>query len=215
MEDRFAAAASFSVNSRHFNVAPGMFMPIVMRHSPNTAILARWGLIPSWAKDSAIGYRTINARAEGIAQKPVFRGPFRHTRCLVPTTGFFEWKHIGKEKIPYFISLKDEKLFAFAGLYDQWHDAEGKALTTFTIITTEPNTLMESIHDRMPVVFTKKDEDTWLNPDETDTDKLLKLLDPYPAEKMEAYPISPLVNNLDNDTPEILRQDDSPRTLFG
>lgn len=211
---RFEASASFDRMSPHYNVAPGMFMPIIVRNSPNKAIMARWGLIPSWSKDPKIAYRTINARAEGIAEKPVFRGPFRNKRCLVPTTGFFEWKALDKEKVPYFIRLAAEKLFAFAGLYDEWPDAEGHPLTTFTIITTTPNELMEPIHNRMPVIFTRQDEDVWLNPEEHDTEKLLSLLDPYPANRMRAYPVSKLVNSTANDTPDVLKEAEEQTSLL-
>lgn len=214
LKGRFSAGAEFQSLQPHFNVAPGMMMPIIVRNSPNKAILARWGLIPSWSKDPNIAYRTVNARAEGIADKPAFRGSFKHTRCLVPATGFFEWKHVNKEKIPYYIRLKDRDLFAFAGLYDTWHDAQDHPLTTFTIITTTPNSLMEPIHNRMPVVFSEKDEDTWLNPEETDRERLLKLLDPYPASGMEAYPVSTLVNSPANDTPDILKQASSQESLL-
>jgi len=204
LADRFSAGMQDSEVTPHFNVAPGMMMPIVVKNSPNKAILARWGLIPSWSRDPSIAYRTINARAEGISEKPVFREPFRKKRCLVPANGFFEWKRIEKEKIPYYIRLTDKDLFAFAGLYDEWLDAKGSPLTTFTIITTQPNRLMEKIHSRMPVIFSKSDEDAWLDPDEHDTEKLLALLDPYPAGEMKAYPVSKLVNSPANDTKDIL-----------
>lgn len=204
LETRFQTIAGFDRVTPHYNIAPGMCVPIIIRNSSDKAILARWGLIPSWAKDPKIAYRTINARSEGIAEKPVFRGPFRSHRCLVPTTGFFEWRHIKKEKVPYYIHLKNDTLFAFAGLYDIWNDAEGYPLTTFTIITTTPNRLMEPIHNRMPVIFSQKDEDVWLNPDEHDTAKLLKLLDPYPEKDMMAVPVSKRVNNPGNDTKDIL-----------
>lgn len=204
IEKRFTAQISFSADTRHYNIAPGMHVPIIVRNSPKKAILARWGLIPFWAKDPRIGYKMINVRAEGIESKPAFRKPLKTSRCLVPTTGFFEWKHLDREKIPYFIHLKDDNLFAFAGLYDEWKDAEGKILTTFTIITTSPNTMMEKIHNRMPVIFSQKEEDLWLDPAQTDIHKLVSLLDPYPASDMEAHPVSKTVNNPDNDTPDII-----------
>jgi putative SOS response-associated peptidase YedK len=214
LTDRFAATAAFDRAHPSFNVTPGSFMPIIIRQSPNRAIRAKWGLVPSWAKDPAIGYKMINARAEGIDQKPSFRASFKSKRCLVPTTGFFEWKHIGKDKVPYFIHVKKEKLFAFAGLYSEWKDAEGVAVPTFTIITTEPNTLMESIHNRMPVILDKKDEETWLNPAEDDTQKLLGLLNPYPATHMEAYVVSKRVNNPRYDDPDIVAPADEQTDLF-
>jgi putative SOS response-associated peptidase YedK len=204
LESRFAATALFAGNVRHYNVAPGMVMPIIIHKSPNTVIQARWGLIPFWSKDPRIGYNMINARADGIDTKPAFRKPFASQRCLVPTTGFFEWKHMGDEKIPYYIHLKDEKLFAFAGLYDEWLDSEGHPLVSFTIITTTPNTRMATIHDRMPVIFSKKEENTWLDPGCSDKEKLLSLLDPYDDTAMETYPVSSLINNPKHDSPDVL-----------
>jgi len=214
LEDRFAAGAAFSRLTPHYNVAPGMFMPVITRNSPNTAVMARWGLVPHWAKDPAIGYKLINARAESVADKPAFRSSFRNKRCLVPTSGFFEWKHIDKEKVPYFIRLKGADMFAFAGLYDEWKDAEGYPVLTFTIITTAPNDLMEPIHSRMPVIFSREDEDVWLDPDEHDEEKLKKLLDPYPSGGMEAYPVSKLVNSPANDTPDVLKPQGEQASLL-
>lgn len=206
--NRFDAGTSLSSVSRHYNVAPGMQMPIILRQSPNTAVLARWGLIPFWAKDPKIGYKMINARAEGIAEKPAFRRPFRGQRCLVPTTGFYEWRHVDGDKVPYYIHLKTESLFAFAGLYDEWKDVEGRGLLTFTIIMTAPNALMQPIHDRMPVIFGKDEEGMWLDADFQDINILQKLLDPYPASEMEAYPVSKAVNNPENDTKSTLHRVD-------
>lgn len=187
-----------------YNAAPGMFLPIILRKSPNRAVLARWGLIPHWAKDPRIAYKLINARSEGIQHKPAFRHAFTHQRCLVPTTGFYEWKHMGKEKIPYFIYLKNQKIFAFAGLYEEWKDAEGKPLLTFTIITTTPNTVVASIHDRMPVILEEEAADTWLDPSVTDVNVLLGLLHPYSARSMSTHTVSPLVNNPEHDAKELI-----------
>lgn len=191
---------------RRYNVAPGQFMPIILRKSPNTAVLARWGLIPSWSKEPKVKFSTINARAENLMTSPVYRNPFQTQRCLVPTAGFIEWKRISdKEKIPYYIHLKNKKLFAFAGLYDIWKDAEGYPLMTFTIITTQPNSLMDAIHNRMPVVLSKIEEDMWLDPEIHDSATLLKMLDPYPADDMQAHRVSRMVNSPANDSPDILK----------
>src|SRR6266536_512231 len=129
-----------------YNVAPTQPMPVVVRNSPNRIVEMQWGLIPSWSKEPRVKFSTINARAETITTSPVFRGPFRSRRCLVPASGFFEWQKSEDGKLPYFIHLKDTELFAFAGLYDVWKDAEGKEFLTYTIITTTPNSLMASIH---------------------------------------------------------------------
>ena len=190
---------------KHYNVTPGMRMPVIIRSSPNQVELMRWGLIPFWAKDPKIGYKMINARAEGIENKPAFRIPFRQSRCLIPTSYFFEWKRIGEDKIPYLVRLKDKGVFAFAGLFDTWKDAEGYPLKSFTIITTQPNELVGKIHDRMPVILDGEAEKVWLDTEVTSLTDLVKLLKPYQKEKMEAYPVSKLVNNPRNDSSEITK----------
>lgn len=206
IQKRFDAAVESLRSERRFNVAPGQFMPIILRKSPNKAVLAKWGLIPSWSKEPKVKFSTINARAENLTTSPVYRKPFASQRCLVPTTGFFEWKRLTeKEKIPYYIHVKGKKLFAFAGLYDVWKDVEEHPLMTFTIITTEPNSLTEKIHNRMPVIFSNEEEDKWLDPDLHDTSTLQEMLDPYPANDMEAIAISRMVNSPANDSPDILK----------
>ena len=196
----------------HYNVTPGMQMPVIVRVHPGgeqftpRVELMKWGLIPFWAKDPRIGYKMINARAEGIEDKPSFRKPLRSQRCLVPTSFFFEWRHIGEDKIPYLIRLKGQDVFAFAGLYDVWKDAEGYPLKSFTIVTTEPNELLEEIHNRMPVILEEKAEDIWLDPQVSDVRILVSLLRPFQAERMEAYPVSKLVNNPANDNDEIIKR---------
>lgn len=182
-----------------YNIAPGMSVPVITKNSPKKIELMRWGLIPFWSKDPKIGYKMINARSEGIESKPSFRKPLKSQRCLVPTSGFYEWKRMAEDKIPYYIKLKDRDVFAFAGLYDIWKDAEGHPLKSFTIITTGPNKLMESIHNRMPVILEKEFEDKWLD-EKTDTAEILKMLESYPEKKMEAYPVSKLVNNTRNES---------------
>jgi len=187
-----------------YNIVPGMQVPVITKNSPKKIELMKWGLIPFWSKDPKIGYKMINARAEGIETKPSFRKPLKSQRCLVPTSGFYEWKNIGNEKIPYYIKLKKEKVFAFAGLYDIWNDAEGYPLKTFTIITTSPNQLMESIHNRMPVILDVEIENKWLEI-ETELKEIIKLLQPFEDKKMEAYPVSKLVNNPANNSNEIIK----------
>jgi putative SOS response-associated peptidase YedK len=187
-----------------YNAAPRQELPVVVGDGEKHVELMRWRLVPFWAKDTSIGYKMINARAETLSVKPSFRKALALQRCIVPAGGFFEWKQVGKEKIPYYIYLKNTHVFGFAGLYDVWRDKEGKELKTYTIITTEPNELLEPIHNRMPAILEKQDEVTWLNPDVTEPDRLIKLLHPYPSEEMEAYPVSRLVNAPANDTKAIL-----------
>jgi putative SOS response-associated peptidase YedK len=201
---RFKATRSGYDLKPRYNAAPSEDLPVVVNTGENHIELMRWGLVPFWAKDINIGYKMINARAETLQMKPSFRKALSLQRCIVPAGGFFEWKHIDKEKVPYYIFLKNTQVFGFAGLYDVWHDKQGKELKNYTIITTQPNSLVGAIHNRMPVILEQKDEKTWLNPDETEPDRLVTLLHPYPAGEMDAYPVSRLVNSPANDTKAVI-----------
>jgi putative SOS response-associated peptidase YedK len=194
-----------SPNTRpRYNVAPTDPLPVVVfDHETKTRRFEvfRWGLIPYWAKDAKIGYSSINAAAETVAEKPAFREPFQSRRCIVPTDGFYEWQKLGpKEKQPYHIVMKDRSLFGFAGLWDRWKDrASGEVIRSFTIITTTPNEVCAPIHDRMPVILDPKDYGRWLGEESAEPVHLLAMLKPYPAEAMTAYPVSPRVGNVKND----------------
>ena len=159
----------------------------------------RWGLVPFWATDPKIGNRMINARSESAAVKPSFREPFKSKRCLVPSTGFYEWQKTNGNKTPHFIHLKSNELFSFAGLYDVWKDPEGKSMKTFTILTTVPNNLLKNIHDRMPVVLEREEEEEWLDPEMGEKDLFIKVLDPFPVAKMFEHVVSQEVNSPQND----------------
>jgi len=189
-----------------FNIAPSQPVLAIPNDEKNTADFFIWGLIPMWAKDPSIGNRLINARGETIAEKPSFRGSFKHKRCLVLADGFYEWKtNAGKKtKTPYFIHMKDRKPFAFAGLWDSWEGSDGSSVKTCTIITTEPNELMESLHNRMPVILHPRDYGKWLDTSPQTPENLLPLIKPYPADFMSAYPVSTLVNKSDNDSPQLV-----------
>ena len=159
-----------------------------------------------WAKDPSIGNRLINARGETLAEKPSFRGGYKHKRCLILADGFYEWKSFGgkKSKTPYFIHMKDRKPFAMAGLWDSWEGPDGLSLKTCTIITTQPNELMSLIHDRMPVILHPRDYAKWLEPSAQTPDALQPLIKPFATEAMSAYPVSTLVNKPANDMPELV-----------
>ena len=206
LQRRFSLEESLDDPRPRFNVAPTQTLPVITRNSPNRAEMMRWGLIPSWAKDASIGSRMINARAETVAEKPAFRRPLRTQRCLVPATGFYEWKRDGDSKSPHFIHLPDEPLFAFAGLYDTWRDPDGQTVKTYTILTTEANAVMAGIHNRMPVILRREDEDEWLDPTNSEPEHLLPLLRPYPSGAMAAYPVSRMVNSPQNDAPALLER---------
>lgn len=187
-----------------YNVAPSQDVLVIgLRLGARSAALHRWGLIPGWAKDPSIGYKMINARAETVHERPAYRGPFRSRRCLIPADGLYEWKREGKRKQPYRFLMKDEKPFAFAGLWDEWRGPDGQTIRSCTIITTEPNELLATVHDRMPVILPPDAYDEWLDPC-TKPDRLRALLVPYPAEQMKGYPVSPRVNSPANNDPELI-----------
>jgi len=189
-----------------FNIAPSQPVLAIPNDDKLTADFFVWGLIPMWAKDPSIGNRLINARGETLAEKPSFRGSYRHKRCLILTDGFYEWKSLAgkKTKTPYFIHMHKRKPFAFAGLWDHWESPDGSSIKTCTIITTTPNELMESIHDRMPVIIHPRDYNKWLDSAPQTPENLQPLIKPYPAEAMSAYPVSTLVNSTTNDAPELV-----------
>jgi len=187
-----------------YNIAPSQLVASVRMTSGSTTregVMLKWGLIPSWAKDPAIGMKLINARAETVAEKPSFRKPFKQRRCLVLADGFYEWQKEGRVKQPYYIRLKSERPFAFAGLWDHWASADGNTIETCALLTTEPNELMAPIHHRMPVILNPDTYDDWLDPDQQDVERLATLLGSYPAEKMMANPVSRIVNNARFDDP--------------
>lgn len=189
-----------------YNIAPTQMHPVVVVEADQRVLkMMKWGLVPFRAKDVNIGYKMINARAEGIEDKSSFKNPLRKRRCLVLADGFYEWKKIDKKsKVPYFIRLKSGEPFAFAGLWDIWDKGE-EPLTTFTIITTDNNELIKPIHNRMPVILHHKDESTWLDPELLDPDKLLPLLMPHPSDEMEMYEVSTIVNSPKNDIPDCIQ----------
>jgi len=193
--------------SPRYNVAPTQPVAAV-RPSPGNGgrelVLLRWGLIPFWAKDSAIGSRMINARSETVAQKPAFRAAFRRRRCLVPADGFYEWQRQERGKQPFYIRLDDEKPFAFAGLWEHWEGPDENTIDSCTVLTTEPNDLIRLLHNRMPVILAPKDYDLWLDPGVQEAELLQPLLRPYPSENMIAYPISTWVNSPSNEGPQCI-----------
>ena len=191
-----------------YNGAPTDTLPIVRldRERRRSLDLLRWGLIPWWAKDAKIGARCINAMAETVATKPAFRDAFhRGQRCLVPADFFYEWQKTPTGKQPYAVGLADGALMAFAGLWERWKEPEsGQPVYTFTIITGPPNELVAPIHNRMPVILTPKAWRRWLGEDEGDSQELLDLLRPYPADRMRAYPVGQRVGGVRNNDAALL-----------
>lgn len=197
----FEVDESLELKSR-YNIAPTQAAPIVRasRQHGRVLSLARWGLIPYWAKEASIGSRTINARCETLAQTASFRDSFRRRRCLVPADGFYEWQKRGGAKQPFHLTLADGTPFAFAGLFDRWRQAESEWIESFTIVTTEPNSLLEPIHDRMPVILPRESYELWLDASVEEPEGLRPLLGPYPAERMLATPVGTFVNSPQNDS---------------
>jgi len=186
-----------------YNVAPTQTVPVITRDNLNELHGFRWGLIPSWAKDPSIGNHMINARAETITEKMSFKVPFKWRRCLIPADGFYEWKQEGGGKIPMYIHRVDRAVFALAGLWSSWTEPGGSEICSCTIITTEANEIMKSIHDRMPVILEKEDETVWLNPN-TEEKVLLNMLCPASGKDLLAREVSKKVNDPGNDYPELL-----------
>lgn len=215
-----AEAVSFA---RRFNISPTQRAPVVLAtgesgdDSTRTVQLLRWGLIPFWAKDASIGARLINARSETAAEKPAFRDAIRKRRCIVPATGFFEWKKQetdGKpQKQPYFIHRTDDAPMALAGLWERWTDkASGEELRTYTILTTEPNDILRPLHNRMPVILREDGCNRWLDPAMRDPAALVDLYAPVPSDAVTFYPVSRRVNTPANDDSSVLEAIEEPST---
>ncbi len=189
-----------------YNIAPEQLMPVVVREEKNRLELMQWGLVPFWSKEPKS--KVINARIEGILTKPSFKRPIRYQRCLVPATGYYEWKKDPAGKAPYYIRRKDGSLFAFAGIYDRWKDPAENEIKTFAILTTAPNQLLAQVHNRMPVILQPEQESLWLTADPGTMESLLKSLPPLPQDQLEMYPVSRMVNWAKNDSPQLIQRED-------
>jgi putative SOS response-associated peptidase YedK len=178
-----------------FNVSPSGEMPVIVRREKDEMAIMRWGLVPHWTKDIRAALRPINARAESLGEKPLFRSLLKTGRCLVPASGFYEWKKEGKQKVPFYCTVPESPIFAFAGLCDTWVGQDGTMLATYTIITCEPNALLKEVHNRMPVILIRENEERWLSRDPPAQQELPSILAPYPASAMAMVPVSDLVNS--------------------
>ena len=193
--------------SQNFNVAPSQqVIAVVNDGTKNRLGFLKWGLVPPWAKDEKIGYKMINARSETAAEKPSFRNAFKKKRCLVVADSFYEWKRTDDGKTPMRIKLKSGEPFAFAALWESWKSPDGKTVNTCSILTTKANELMETIHERMPVILTKEAEKIWLDPKVRDAEVLGSLLQPFDSNKLEAYEVSDAVNSPKNNGPELIEK---------
>ncbi len=200
-----------------YNAAPQSTQPVVRLNvdlGKPEFVLMRWGLVPYWAKDAKIGYSTINARSEEVAAKPVYKEAFKKRRCLVPADAFYEWQRIdARMKQPFAFGMQSGDPYAFAGLWERWKPGEGEPLETFTILTTDPNELVEQAHNRMPVILTPQDYSRWMEPGDP-SQPPLDLLRPYPTEKMRSWRVSDRVGNVRNDDADLLTERPAEPLLF-
>ena len=188
-----------------YNISPTQQVSAIRMDTGGRRLeMLKWGLVPFWAKDASIGPRLINARCETLGQKPAYRAAFKSRRCLIPTNGFYEWMKEKEKKQPYLIRLADESLFAFAGLWEHWKGPDGSTIESCTVITTEANDLLRPIHDRMPVIISRKDYDSWLNPEMLCQETFQSLILPYPSHEMVFFPVNPKVNRATYDNPDCI-----------
>mgnify|MGYP002640359254 CR=1 FL=1 len=213
ISERFNVEVFDEMYSPSYNCAPSQKHAVITNDKPEELSFLKWGLIPFWSKEAAIGNKLINARAESILDKPAFKTAFSKRRCLIPANGFYEWRRDGKNKTAFRIFLKTDKLFAMAGIWDKWKGIEGREINTFSIITTQPNDIMKPIHNRMPVILNDYDEKAWLF--ENDTRYLQQLLQPFNKDLMQTYVISNRVNSPINNGPEIIEEYTNPQSSLG
>jgi putative SOS response-associated peptidase YedK len=205
VDEYFDAVSGDEDWTPRYNIAPTQLVPVIRQNpkEPRRELsLMRWGLVPSWAKDSSGAARMINARSETAATKPAFRDALKSRRCLIPADGFYEWQKSGNAKQPYCFEVNDGEMFAFAGIWERWKDASDNAVETCSILTTTPNAVTATIHDRMPVILDPDRYDLWLDPGFTDVTATSELLQPYDARLMHCYPVSTRINHVANDDEE-------------
>jgi putative SOS response-associated peptidase YedK len=208
IEERFGSEPWDDDWNPRYNIAPTQPVPVI-RQNPKEPVrqisLMKWGLIPNWARDVSIAGSTINAKSETAATKPAFREPLRLRRCLIPADAFYEWKKNGSAKQPYCLEVDSGELFAFAGLWDGWKDANGHWIRTCSILTTTPNAVTAAVHDRMPVILDPDSYGAWLDPGMQNVTAISELLKPLDARRMRCYPVSARVNHAANDDEECSR----------
>jgi len=191
--------------SARYNIAPTQPVAVITNEHPDELTFYKWGLIPSWSKDMTAASKLINARSESAAEKPSFRSAFKRRRCIIPSDGYYEWQQRAGEKIPMFIHMKNRAVFGLAGLWEVWHSPDGSEVRTCTILTTDANDFMQTIHNRMPVILHKEDYPLWLSSDEEPTPVLQALMQPYSGDDLTAYAVSKMVNKPVNDSPELIQ----------
>ncbi|CAH0314145.1 SOS response-associated peptidase [Peribacillus simplex] len=208
IKERFDIQGSFDGEYQFsYNIAPSQsVLSVINDGARNRLGYLRWGLIPFWAKDEKVGYKMINARAETIAEKASYKNAYKKKRCLIIADSFYEWKKTPERKIPMRIKLKNHAPFGMAGLWESWKSPEGISIYSCSVITTVPNEIMTSIHDRMPVILKPEDEKDWLNPSINDPAYLQQYLKSFDSEQMEAFEVSTDVNSTKNNSPNLIQQ---------
>jgi putative SOS response-associated peptidase YedK len=210
------AAQALPALEPRYNIAPSQEIPVVRIGSEGSRVLTleRWGLVPHWASDPAIGNRMINARSESAAQKPAFRDAFRSRRCIVPADGFYEWTGARSERTPYLFRRGDGEILGLAGLYERWLGEGGEVVDSCTILTTDANDVMRPFHDRMPAILPREAYVGWLDREQDDPSQIAPLLRPCPNEWLTAVPVSQRLNNPRNDDPACLVPEPRTGDLF-
>jgi putative SOS response-associated peptidase YedK len=191
---RFNVANRLDGLVARYNIAPSQLVPVIISQGANQVVLMRWGLVPHWAREEKTAYKMINARMETLTQRPAFRSLLAAHRCMIPATGYYEWKAEARGKTPYYIHPTSHEFFAFAGLYDVWTNPHGKELYTFTIITKDSDGFVAQLHNRMPVILERDLEDAWLNKEITSAEEVMDILACSAGVTLDAYPVSRMVN---------------------
>jgi putative SOS response-associated peptidase YedK len=213
LEERYQAELLPDFKPR-YNIAPTQLVPVITSDSPKGFSFFYWGITPDFGQNKPVSQKLINARSETVQEKISFKSSFEKRRCLIPADGFFEWKKLGKKtKIPYRFTLLEGELFSFAGIWEEYETVSGEIQHTFLILTTPPNDLVGEVHDRMPAILRRDQEKKWLDKYSSE-EELIRLLQPYSAESMLSFTVSPLVNSVQNDSPAIIRRT-SPMDQFG
>jgi putative SOS response-associated peptidase YedK len=194
-----------------YNIAPSQPIATILQRQSRTLEKFKWGLVPAWAKDPAIGNRMINARAESASEKPAFRDAIRRRRCLVPASGYYEWRRSGPVRVPMYVHMKDQRPFAMAGLWEEWAAPGGAILRSVAIVTTEPNPFAATIHHRMPAIIDVASEEAWLDPTIEDVARVTSFLKPYAGDDLQAHPVSTAVNKADCDEAACIEPVDPPK----
>ena len=215
LAERFGVREPLGISLPMFNIAPGEDVPVIPGNGSAEVAMMHWGLIPSWATGERPGPAPVNARAEGLNEKKMFRSLLVKGRCIIPATGFYEWKTSGNQKVPMYFRMKNQEVFGMAGLFDSWKAPDGRVVLSFSIITTSPNSLVTPIHNRMPAILSREDETKWLGPGYGTYEDLASMLNPYPPGDMEGYRVTTRVNSPSFKTGAAVREEPVPDNSLG